>query len=127
MYRILLWLLPLMDVFGLKKILTHYSSLGVKIPAGHVRWGMMERFLGYLPAGLFLGWYSGPLVALVAILGALALVGPVELHLMWKGARPWGFFRGKPRRIVARIFLLETYNVLGYFLLGVLIGWVLSG
>jgi hypothetical protein len=118
---ILLWLLPVVDVFSLGKILSYYSSLGVEVPIRHAYLGMAERWVGYLPIGFFICWYAGLLMVLIVALAALALVGPLELCLMWRGFGPWKFFRGKPRRAVTKIFLLEAYNMLGYFLLGALL------
>ena len=118
---ILLWLLPVVDVFTFRRVLSHYSSLGVEIPIRHARLGMAERWFGYLPAGFFICWYTSFLTTLIVILLALAAVGPLELYLMWQGFGPWKFFRGKPRRVVVKIFLLEGYNMLGYFLLGALL------
>jgi hypothetical protein len=48
----------------------------------------------------------------------LALLGPIELYLMCRGVKPWKFFKRKPPKIVAKIFLLEGYNAIGYYLLG---------
>lgn len=127
MSTILLWLLPVADVFGLRRILAYYSSLGVRVPPRHARYGLLERWVGYMPAGFVIGWFVGGWMALLIILAVLALMGPVELYLMWRGVRPWNFFRGKPRSAVTKIFLLEGYNAAGYFLLGALIGALLLG
>ena len=127
MSLILLWLLPVADVFGLRKILAHYSSLGVRVPVRHAYYGLVERWVGYMPAGIVLGWLVGFWTALLIILAVLALMGPVELYLMWRGVRPWRFFRGKPRGAVTKIFLLEGYNAAGYFLLGAVIGGLALG
>jgi len=91
------------------------------VPRNHARVGVIERWVGYLPAGLIIGWFAGFWMALAIVFAVLALLGPLELYLMWRGAGPWKFFRGKPRGIVTRIFLLETYNAVGYFLLGAII------
>ena len=116
-----MWLLPVVDVFSLRRILSYYSSLGVEVPVRHARLGMIERWFGYLPVGFFICWCTSFLVALIAVLCALAAVGPLELHLMWRGFGPWRFFKRKPKQVVAKIFLLEAYNMLGYFLLGALL------
>lgn len=127
MCQILFWLLPVADVFGLRRILAYYSSLGVRVPMRHAYYGTVERWVGYLPVGAVLGWYAGLPMVLVIIAAVLALIGPLELYLMWRGVGPWKFFREKPRGVVTKIFLLEAYNVVGYLLLGAVIGSVLFG
>jgi hypothetical protein len=120
--RILIWLLPVIDVFALKRILSYYASLSTRVPLKHARYGVIERWAGYMPAGFALCWYAGFLMTFAIALVALVLVGPIELHFMRKGTWPWRFFRGKPRKVVTRIFLLEGYNAVGYFLLGAALG-----
>ena len=122
MFRILLWLLPVVDVFAIRRILEHYRSLGVRIPWGHANAGLVERWVGYLPAGFVIGRFVGFVPALLIVLGILALVGPIEFYLMSRGTRPWRFFKGKDQKLVAKIFLLEGYNVIGYYLLGAALG-----
>ncbi|KXB03353.1 hypothetical protein AKJ47_02430 [candidate division MSBL1 archaeon SCGC-AAA261G05] len=116
-----------MDVFKLDNILSYYSSLGVKVPKKHSKYGMIERWIGYLPVGFVLSWVLNLEMVLLIIIVTLALVGPIELYLMYRGFGPWKFFRGKPLKIVAKIFLLEAYNVVGYFLLGVLLQLLILG
>jgi hypothetical protein len=53
--RVLLWLLPVVDVFKLKDIMRYYRSLGVKVPDRHARLGLLERWIGYLPGGFVMG------------------------------------------------------------------------
>ena len=118
MKRLLFWLLPVVDVLALRRILKYYRSLGVRIPWSHARAGEVERWVGYLPAGFVLGWLAGFWIALSIALVLLALLGPVEIYLMYRGVKPWRFFKGRPLKLVVRIFLLEGYNVIGYFLLG---------
>lgn len=122
MLQVLLWLLPIVDVFALRRILRYYRSLGVRVPWGHAKAGLLERWVGYLPAGFILGRFTGFVQALLLVLAVLAVLGPIELCLMIRGVRPWRFFRGKDPKFVAKIFLLEGYNVIGYFLLGAVIG-----
>lgn len=126
MKRVLFWLLPVVDIFALKRILKYYKSLRVRVPWGHAKAGMIERLVGYLPAGFILGWFAGFVLALLLVLATLAVLGPIELYLMSRGVRPWRFFKGKPFKLVAKIFLLEGYNVLGYFLLGALLALLLN-
>lgn len=127
MWRIFLWLLPIVDVFKLDNILSYYSTLGVKVPKKHAKYGMIERWIGYLPVGFVLGWVLNLEMVLIIIIGTLALVGPIELYLMYRGFGPWKFFRGKPLKVVVKIFLLEAYNVVGYFLLGALLQLLILG
>jgi len=119
MLQVLLWLLPIVDVFALKRILKYYRSLGGHVPWGHAKLGVIERWAGYMPAGFIIGWFAGFRIALAIIFVILALLGPIELHLMCRGAWPWKFFKRKPSKLVAKIFLLEGYNAVGYYLLGV--------
>ena len=119
--RILLWLLPVVDVFALEKILAYYSSLGVTIPRRHAYYGMIERWVGYLPAGFVICWCVGFWAAFIIGFAVLAVVGPTEFYLMHAGIQPWGFFRKKSWGLVAKIFLLEGYNAVGYYLLGALL------
>lgn len=118
MKRVLIWLLPVVDVFTLKQIVRCYRTLGVKVPWGHAKVGLVERWVGYMPAGFIVGWFAGFLMALVIMLAILALLGPIELYLMYRGTKPWKFFKGKSLKLVTKIFLLEGYNAIGYFLLG---------
>ncbi len=111
----------MVDIFALKRILKYYRSLGVRVPWGHAKAGMIERLIGYLPAGFILGWFAGFWIALLIVFAVLALLGPIELYLMYRGIKPWKFFKRKPLKLVAKIFLLEGYNVIGYFLLGALL------
>jgi len=126
MGRILLWLLPVVDAFNLRRILSYYSSLGVEIPITHARLGMAERWFGYLPAGFLICWFAGPRIALIIVLAAFGMMGLPELYLMSRGFGPWKFFKGKSGSIVAKIFLLEAYNMFGYFLLGVVLAFLSS-
>jgi len=78
---------------------------------------MIERWVGYMPAGFIIGWFAGFWIALAIMFAILALLGPIELYLMCRGVKPWKFFK-KPSKLVAKIFLLEGYNAIGYYLLG---------
>lgn len=127
MWRILIWLLPVVDVFELKRILTYYSSLGVEVPSNHALYGMIERWAGYLPVGFVIFWLLEPLAVLGLLIGIAALAGPIELYLMYRGIGPWKFFKGKSLKTVARIFLLEGCNCFGYLLLGGLIEILVVG
>lgn len=124
MKRLLFWLLPIVDVFSLQKILECYESMGIQIPPTHARKAILERWLGYLPLGFVVCWLLGPFYSGLIALAVLVVVGPVELGLMFRGSRPWKFFALKPRRLVAKIFLLEIYNSLAYYALGVLMAWL---
>ena len=125
MKRVLLWLLPVVDVFKLRRILEYYRSIGVRVPLRHAKLGLVERWVGYLPAGLATGWILNFPAAVLIILAACAIAGPPELLLMARGVAPWKFFHGQPLRTICTVFLLEAYNAAGYFLLGALIGSVL--
>ena len=118
MKKVLLWLLPVVDVFALRRILKYYRSLGVRVPWGHAKLGVIERWVGYMPAGFVIGWFAGFWIALAIMLAILALLGPIELYLMCRGVKPWKFFKRKPSKLVAKIFLLEGYNAIGYYLFG---------
>ncbi|KXB03560.1 hypothetical protein AKJ45_01200 [candidate division MSBL1 archaeon SCGC-AAA261F19] len=118
---ILLWLLPVVDIFKLENILSYYSSLGVDVPNSHARYGLIERWIGYLPAGFILCWAINLKAVVAVIIATLALIGPIELYLMYRGVGPWEFFRGRSLKVVAKIFLLEAYNSIGYLLLGALV------
>ncbi len=122
MLQILLLLLPDVDVLEIRRILRYDRSLGVQGPWGHAKAGLVERWVGYLSAGFVLGRLAGFIPALLLMLAVLAVLGPVELYLMIKGVRPWKFFQGKDPKFVAKIFLLEGYNAVGYFLLGAGLG-----
>jgi hypothetical protein len=122
MLRVLFWLLPVVDVFALPKILKYYKSLGVPVPPGHAKAGLVERWVGYLPIGFIMGWLIGLPVALLVVLVVFAVLGPVELYLMLRGTRPWKFFSGRNPRGVTKIFLLEGYNAVGYYSLGAFLG-----
>ncbi len=124
MKRILIWLLPVVDVFALRRILKYYQSLGVRVPWGHAKAGLVERLAGYMPCGFILGWFAGFLVALLTALAILAIFGPIEFYLMCRGVKPWKFFKRRPPKLVAKIFLLEGYNAVGYYLLGALLAVV---
>ena len=86
---------------------------------------MLERPLGYLPLGFilsyFLGWSSAVLVLVVCVL----VGGPVEVYMMRRAMSPWRFLRGVPSEVITPIALLEIYNIVGYFLLGVALGALL--
>jgi hypothetical protein len=125
MLRVLFWLLPVIDVFALPKILKYYESLGAPVPLSHAKAGLLERWVGYLPIGFIMGWLVELWMALLIVFAVFAVLGPVELHLMLRGTRPWRFFREKNRREVTKIFLLEGYNAIGYYSLGALLGSVL--
>ena len=124
MKRIFVWLLPIVDVFALRNILAHYSSMGVEIPPAHAKLAMLERWFGYLPVGFATCCFLGPSVSALIALAVLVLLGPVELLLMLRGSKPWKFFARKPRKVVTKIFLLESYNLLAYYALGVLVAWL---
>ena len=124
MKRIIVWLLPIVDVFALRNILAYYGSMGVEIPLPHAKLGMVERWLGYLPVGFATCWFLGPPVSAVIALAVLVFVGPIELCLMFRGSRPWRFLARKPRKVVTKIFLLEGYNLTAYYALGVLVAWL---
>lgn len=121
MLQVLLWLLPIIDVFALKRIVTYYRSLGVRVPISHAKLGTVERWVGYLPAGFIICWFSDFLTALLLILFVLAVIGPLELYLMHRGTRPWMFLKRKSPKLVTKIFLFEGYNAIGYYLLGALL------
>lgn len=122
--RILLWLLPVADVFYLKRILNFYQRCGVEIPLKHAKIGLLERWIGYLPVGFVGGCFLG-LKALLIYLVILFPAGLLEFYLMSRGTRPWSFFKAKARGTVAKIFLLEAYNASSYFMLGVGLGMLL--
>jgi len=123
--RILLWLLPIADIFCLNKILDFYRHWGVGIPLSHAKAGLIERWVGYFPVGIAAGYYLG-IYAILLFLAVLPFAGGLELYLMCRGIRPWVFFKGKPKSVVARIFLLEAYNCFAYFVLGVTVGILIS-
>ncbi|MEM3519735.1 MAG: hypothetical protein QXT22_04910 [Candidatus Hadarchaeales archaeon] len=125
--RLLLWLLPIIDIFTLKKILASYSEMGVDVPLRHAKLGLVERIVGYLPVGFAIGWLRSFPFSLLIIFIVFILVAPVEFLLMKKGYPPWRFFRKKKPKTVAKIFLLEGYNAVGYFLLGAAIASLLHG
>lgn len=125
MKRVLLWELPVADVFAVRKIVGYYRGLGVRVPWGHVKVGMVERWVGYLPAGLVLGAAVGLAVAVQAVIFGFSLAVAVELPLMMRGKWVWKFFREKDPDVVAKIFLLEGFNAVGYFFLGVALGILL--
>ena len=118
MKRVLLWLLPVVDVFKIHDILRYYRSIGVAVPLRHAKLGLLERWAGYLSVGLVLGWIIGPLTATLLIVAVFAAVGPLEFLLMKRGVVPWRFFRGRETSTVLKVFLLEGYNAIGYYLLG---------
>jgi len=122
MFQILLWLLPIVDVFTIRRVLKYYRSFGVLVPWGHAKAGLVERWVGYLPVGFVIGRFTGFILALLLVLWVLALIGPIELYLMIRGVRPWRFFKEKDPKFVAKIFLLEGYNAIGYYLLGAALG-----
>ena len=126
MFQIMLWLLPIVDIFAIRRILKYYSSFGVRVPWNHAKAGLVERWVGYLPAGFVIGWFAGFWMAFLIAFAILAIVGPIELYLMHRGVRPWRFFKGKPPKLVAKIFLLEGYNAIGYYLLGALLALLVN-
>jgi hypothetical protein len=126
MMCVLLWLLPVVDVFALRRILKYYSSLGVQVPWSHAKAGVIERWIGYMPAGFIVSWVAGFRAAFLIALAILGLIGPVEFYLMCRGVRPWKFFARKPVKSTAKIFLLEGYNAIGYYLLGATLAALLS-
>ena len=126
MLQLLLWLLPVVDVFAFKRIVAYYRSLGIRVPMSHAKLGMVERWIGYLPAGFVIGWFAGFWMAFLIAFVTLAIVGPIEFYLMYRGIRPWRFFRQRPPQLVAKIFLLEGYNAIGYYLLGALLGLLVN-
>ena len=126
MLQLLLWLLPVIDVFALRRILKYYRSLGIRVPWGHAKAGVVERWVGYLPAGFVIGWFAGFWMALLIAFAILAFLGPVELYLMYRGVRPWRFFKRRPLELVTKIFLLEGYNAIGYYLFGALLALLVN-
>ncbi|HID60330.1 MAG TPA: hypothetical protein EYP46_00540 [Hadesarchaea archaeon] len=126
MCKILLWLLPVVDIFMLPRVIRYYGSLGVQVPWGHARYGLVERWVGYLPVGFFLGWFAGFWTSLLVAFLVFIIIGPFELYLMCRGTKPWKFFGGKPFELVTKIFLLEGFNAMGYYVLGTLLA-VLTG
>jgi hypothetical protein len=119
--RLLLWFLPVVDLFTLPRILAYYKGKRILVPRSHAKLAMVERWAGYLPAGLLLGRWLGPPMSLLLFLFGLLLAGPPELFLMGRGRGPWGFLRGKGEKLLVGVFLLEGYNALGYFSLGLLL------
>lgn len=126
MLQLLLWLLPVIDVFALRRILKYYRSLGIRVPWGHAKAGVVERWVGYLPAGFVIGWFASFWMALLIAFAILAFLGPVELYLMYRGVRPWRYFKRMPLKLVTKIFLLEGYNAIGYYLLGALLALLVN-
>jgi hypothetical protein len=126
MKRILLWLLPIVDIVTLEKIIRYYRSLNVRIPTRHAKLAMLERWVGYLPVGFIISWFIGFWAALLVFLAVFAVLGPVELYLMIHAIPPWEFFKGNSKKIITTVFLLESYNVIGYYLLGVLLAWLIT-
>lgn len=96
------------------------------MPWGHAKAGLVERWVGYLPAGFIIGWFAGFWMALLIALAVLAFLGPIELYLMHRGVKPWKFFKRKPLKLVTKIFLLEGYNAIGYYMLGALLALLLN-
>ena len=120
----MLWLLPVVDIFALHQILMYYSSMGVEIPPSHARLALLERWLGYLPVGFAACWFLSPSVSALIALAVFVFVGPIELRLMLCGSRPGQFLARKPRKVAAKIFMLESYNLFAYYALGVLVAWL---
>ena len=125
MKRILLWLLPVADVFFIRRIQAHYRKLGVPVPDKHMVLGLVERWIGYLPAGFVVGLIFGFWTSLKILLIAFCISAPPEFYLMARGNPPWRFFKNRPARTIAKIFLLEGYNAAGYYLLGAALGSLL--
>ena len=96
------------------------------MPWGHAKAGVVERWVGYLPAGFVIGWFAGFWMALLIAFAILAFLGPVELYLMYRGVRPWRFFKRRPLELVTKIFLLEGHNAIGYYLLGALLALLVN-
>ncbi len=119
--KILLWLLPFVDIFRLPQIIEFYRGWGVEIPPKHAKGGLVERLAGYLPVGVVSGYFLGT-TSLLLLLLVLPFAGGLEFYLMLRGFRPWTFFKGKPRILVLKVFLLEAYNASAYFMLGVMLG-----
>ncbi len=65
-------------------------------------------------------------MALLIVFVILALLGPIELYLMHRGVKPWKFFKGKSLKLVTKIFLLEGYNAIGYYLFGALLALLVN-
>jgi hypothetical protein len=124
MLRVLFWQLPIVDVFALRRILKYYRSLGIRVPEKHAKVGLVERWVGYLPVGFVLSQLLGFGLTLAIMLLVFAVLGPLELWLMLRGTTPWKFFAGAEPETVVRIFVLEFYNVMGYYLMGALLGAV---
>lgn len=118
MKRVIFWLLPVVDVFTLPKVLKYYRSIGVTVPKKHAKFGLLERWAGYLPVGFVLGALLGFAGATLIVLVSFGVVGPIELLLMRRGVRPWRFFKRGKKRAIFRVFLLEGYNAIGYYLIG---------
>lgn len=125
MLKILFWLLPVVDIFALRKILNYYRTLSVPVPFSHAVAGLVERWVGYLPVGLIMGWLTSLWIALLAIFLVFVTLGPLELYLMLHGVRPWKFFKGKKHATIAKIFLLEGYNAICYYAVGTFLGTLL--
>jgi len=122
--KILFWLLPVIDIVSLNRILKYYLKLSIRIPSWHAKAGVIERLVGYLPAGFLMGWLAGVRTALLIFFVLFVLIGPIELYLMYRGVKPWGFMEGKPFKLVTKIFLLEGYNIAGYYMLGVFLSCI---
>lgn len=120
--RLLLWFLPVVDLFAMGRILGYYAERGIFVPRSHALLATVERWAGYLPAGFLLGRWLGPLKAFSLFLLAMLFAGPLEVLLMRRGRAPWRFLRGKGGKLLVEVFLLEGYNALGYFMLGAVMG-----
>ncbi len=116
--KILIFQLPFVDIVFIRKILSYYEKLSVKIPKYHAIAGILERLFGYLPLGYILTMLLGFKTAITLALIVYAVFGPVELALMLKGTKPWDFFKGKDSRTVTKIFLIEAYSTFLYYLVG---------
>ncbi|MDI6886456.1 MAG: hypothetical protein QMD22_08995 [archaeon] len=123
--KLIFWLLPIVDIVTVEKVLSYYRSLEVEISVKHARIATVERLLGYLPAGFIASWVIGFWYAILIFFLVFAAFGPLELYLMVRGVRPWGFFKGISKDVIAKIFLLESYNIIGYLLLGMMLAWLL--
>lgn len=91
--KLIFWLLPIVDIVTVEKVLSYYRSLEVEISVKHARIATVERLLGYLPAGFIASWVIGFWYAILIFFLVFAAFGPLELYLMVRGVRPWGFLK----------------------------------
>lgn len=120
--RILLWLLPIIDIVKRNKVKRQYERWGCeKIPKSQPILSAIERPLGY-SLSFFILCYFFPLTLVLKMLVFSFIVGgSIEFTLMNKGFWPWKFFKTTKSKVVAKIFLLEAYNTLSYIITGIII------